>query len=84
MNFIRKCIIMVIVILGGNSMKVSKNIWDNFFNLFKAYKVPEGHEGCPKCRGMGAEDIFINCDYCEGKGHVSSWKALDYENKNTK
>jgi DnaJ-class molecular chaperone len=30
--------------------------------------IPEMHTICTECNGYGAEDFFINCKKCEGKG----------------
>jgi RecJ-like exonuclease len=48
--------------------------------LLEEEKVPENHESCPSCDGMGTDDGFTRCELCNGNGHVSFWKARSYEN----
>lgn len=57
-------------------------LFNYIINLFKPYEVPENHEQCPTCKGMGSTDGLLNCDYCDGHGHVSNWKAIEYEKRN--
>ena len=56
-----------------------KKLWKAFLDLFKPYKVPDSHETCPQCKGGGSVDGLLNCDYCDGYGHVSNWESLKYE-----
>ena len=45
----------------------------------KEKEIPADHVKCPNCNGFGAEDVFINCDYCNGTGHVDKNSAAQYK-----
>jgi RecJ-like exonuclease len=32
--------------------------------------IPGNHKICPKCDGNGYEDIWAECEFCDGKGYI--------------
>lgn len=33
-------------------------------------KHPDRYKECPNCKGLGFEDMFVNCDSCNHTGYV--------------
>jgi DnaJ-class molecular chaperone len=51
-----------------------------FKKLISFFYVPVVRDRvCPECNGVGAEDCFVNCSYCDGRGWVSEEKFNKYK-----
>ncbi|MFP7486378.1 hypothetical protein SFC65_19630 [Priestia filamentosa] len=34
--------------------------------------LEEDEELCPVCKGIGTEDVFLDCEFCDGEGKVKN------------
>lgn len=58
-------------------MTFLKKIRGGITDLFEWYVVPVGHEKCTNCDGMGTDDGFVKCNYCEGYGNIPVGKKIN-------
>jgi DnaJ-class molecular chaperone len=47
-------------------------ILSKIINLFsiKPKAIPSNSKMCPKCKGIGEYDVWIDCLYCDGQGYI--------------
>ncbi|CDQ39562.1 hypothetical protein [Virgibacillus salexigens] len=47
-----------------------KKLVNGFVSIFSKVEMPTDCIKCPECNGSGLEDVFINCEECDGLGYV--------------
>lgn len=60
------------------------SVIDYLKNYFNSKQIPDNYEICPGCDGTGLEDVFIDCEYCNGVGAVSPQRVFEFNQVNKK